>query len=284
MPNQVLAVRLSSNKPAQLNCKVRLASQLKSESKASRANEIHLTGKAPGESAPNYLSAPGTPSQTWVPPSVPTTGGATHSTEPRIPSAKPAMSAAEAKAQAASDRLAENPVQYSDVEGKGMYFAAVLDVRINDGNITQEPDGSLSIHNSSSAVLLVGLATGYKGYAVAPTRPLPEVVASAARHVEAAREIPYERLHAANVVDHQNLFRRVRLDLGDERNSPPLPTDKRVAAVTSNPDPSLLALYFNFGRYLLITSSRPGTQPANLQGIWSADLRPPWSSNWTCES
>ncbi|WP_260737638.1 glycoside hydrolase family 95 protein [Tunturiibacter lichenicola] len=281
MPNQVLTVRLSSNKLRQLNCKVRLASQLKSESKASDANGIHLTGKAPSESAPNYLFAPGTPSQAWVPPSVPTTGGATHATEPRVPRAKLSVSAAEADAQAASDRLAENPVQYSDVEGKGMYFAAVLDVRINDGYITQEPDGSLAIHNASAAVLLVGLATGYQGYAVAPDRPLPEVAASAAKHVEAARKISYECLHAANTVDHQNLFRRVRLDLGDERNSPLLPTDKRVAAMATNPDPSLLALYFNFGRYLLITSSRPGTQPANLQGIWSADLRPPWSSNWT---
>jgi alpha-L-fucosidase 2 len=281
MPNQVVAVRLSSNKAGQLNCKVRLASQLKSASKAAGSNGVHLTGKAPSESAPNYLFAPGTLSQAWVPPSVPTPGGATHSTEPQVPRAKPSMSAVEAEAQAASDRLAANPVQYSDVEGKGMYFAAVLDVRIDDGSITQEPDGSLSIHNASAAVLLVGLATGYKGYAVAPTRPLSEVVASASKHVETAREIPYERLHAANIIDHQNLFRRVRLDLGDEKNSPPLPTDKRVAAVARNPDPSLLALYFNFGRYLLITSSRPGTQPANLQGIWSADLRPPWSSNWT---
>jgi len=60
-----------------------------------------------------------------------------------------------------------------------------------------------------------------------------------------------------------------------------LPTDKRVTGMATNPDPSLLALYFNLGRYLLIASSRPGTQPANLQGIWNAEVRPPWSSNWT---
>jgi len=125
------------------------------------------------------------------------------------------------------------------------------------------------------------MATGYKNYVLAPDRPLPEVLASAAKPVRVARRIPYHQLHAANIDDHQKLFRRVRLDLGGEKNSPRLPTDKRVLGMPTDPDPSLLALYFNFGRYLLITSSRPESQPANLQGIWNAELRPPWSSNWT---
>ena len=191
------------------------------------------------------------------------------------------MSAEEAKAQAASDRLAEDPVQYSDIDGKGMHFAAVLHATAQGGKITQQSDGNLSIEGASEVVLLVGMATGFKNYAVAPDRPLSQVLASAARPAKAAQSISYEQLHAANVADHQKLFRRVRLDLGEEKNSSRLPTDKRVASMAENPDPSLLALYFNFGRYLLITSSRPGTQPANLQGIWNAELRPPWSSNWT---
>jgi alpha-L-fucosidase 2 len=60
-----------------------------------------------------------------------------------------------------------------------------------------------------------------------------------------------------------------------------LPTDERVDNFEQNPDPSLLALYFHYGRYLLLSSSRPGSQAANLQGVWNAELRPPWSSNWT---
>jgi alpha-L-fucosidase 2 len=270
MPNQVVVVKLSSSKPEALNCKVRLASQLKSQLEASGTNGIRLTGKAPNESAPNYLLAPGTAPQGWVPPSMPAPGVTAQTAVPSDARPTPPMSAAETAAQAASDRLAENPVQYSDVDGKGMHFAAVLDVSTTGGKITREADGSLSIQGASAAVILVGMATGYKSYAVAPDRPLPEVLASAAKHVKAAQEIPYERLHAANIVDHQALFRRVRLDLGDEKNSPYLPTDTRVARMASDPDPSLLALYFNFGRYLLITSSRPGTQPANLQGIWNA--------------
>jgi alpha-L-fucosidase 2 len=280
-PNQVVVVRLSSSKPGELNCSLHLASQLRSKLEPSGVNEIHLTGKAPKESAPNYLSTSGTAPQGWVPPSIPTPGATADAAVPRVPKPKPQMSAEEAAAQVLSDRLAENPIQYSDVLGEGMHFAAVLDVSTTDGKIRREPDGSLSIQGASSAVLLVGMATGFKNYAVAPDRPLSEVLASAARQVTSARKIPYERLYSANIADHQKLFRRVRLDLGGEKNSPRLPTDKRVSGMASNPDPSLLALYFNFGRYLLIASSRPGSQPANLQGIWNAELRPPWSSNWT---
>ena len=65
------------------------------------------------------------------------------------------------------------------------------------------------------------------------------------------------------------------------RTAADAPTDERLARFEANPDPSLLALYFQYGRYLLIASSRPGTQPANLQGIWNDQVRPPWSSNWT---
>jgi len=280
-PNQVIVVKLSSSKPGELNCKLRLASQLKSKIETSGANEIHLTGKAPKESAPSYLYPPGTKSQGWVPPSIPTPGAKAGAVVPTAPKPKLQMTEAETAAQALADQLAENPIQYSDVLGEGMHFAAVLGASTTDGKITREPDGSLSIHGASAAVLLLGMATGFEGFAVAPARPLPEVLASAAKYVKAAQEIPYERLCAANIVDHQKLFRRVRLDLGDEKNSPSLPTDKRVSGMAGNPDPSLLALYFNFGRYLLITSSRPESQPTNLQGIWNSELRPPWSSNWT---
>jgi alpha-L-fucosidase 2 len=180
-----------------------------------------------------------------------------------------------------SDELAENPIQYSETLGKGMHFAAVLHAGCTGGKITREADGSLSIERASDVLLLTGMATGYKNHAVLPDRDLASVLESAAKPVKAAQGVAYERLRGANVRDHQDLFRRVRLDLGTEVNSPALPTDKRVTGMAANPDPSLLALYFNLGRYLLITSSRPGTQPANLQGIWNAELRPPWSSNWT---
>jgi len=277
-PAQVVVTRLECSKAGGLNCKVHLSSQLHSQIEAT-GSEIRLTGKAPNESAPNYLFAPGSRSDLFIPPSVHKPGE--QATAPATRRTLPAMNDEEKAAQAQSDRLAENPIQYSDAEGKGMHFAAVLHASCSGGRIARGPDDSLSIEGASEALLLIGMATGYRDHAVAPDKTLTEVLASAARPVKAAQSIPFERLRKASVADHQRLFRRVRLDLGVEKNSPPLPTDKRVTGMATNPDASLLALYFNLGRYLLITSSRPGSQPANLQGIWNAELRPPWSSNWT---
>ena len=86
-------------------------------------------------------------------------------------------------------------------------------------------------------------------------------------------------MRQAHVEDFGRLFSRVQLRLGEDRSSET--TDRRIKSFAENEDPSLLALYFAFGRYLLISSSRPGGQPANLQGIWNEDLLPAWSSKWT---
>jgi alpha-L-fucosidase 2 len=276
-PAQVVVTRLACSKPGGLNCKVHLSSQLHSQIEVS-GGEIRLTGKAPNESAPNYLFAPGSRSDLFIPPSVHTPGEPATAPTRRTP---PAMNDEEKAAQMQSDRLAEDPIQYSNVEGKGMHFAAVVHASCSGGRITRGPDDTLSIDGANEVLLLVGMATGYRDHAVLPDKPLTQVLAAAAQPVNAAKATPYELLRRASVADHQSLFRRVTLDLGAEKNSSLLPTDQRVTGMATNPDPSLLALYFNLGRYLLITSSRPGTQPANLQGIWNAELRPPWSSNWT---
>jgi hypothetical protein len=87
-------------------------------------------------------------------------------------------------------------------------------------------------------------------------------------------------LRAAHVADHQTLFRRVTLDLG-RTSAADRPTDERVRTFPDGGDPALAALYFQYARYLLISSSRRGSQPANLQGIWNASLDPPWGSKYT---
>ncbi len=173
-----------------------------------------------------------------------------------------------------------NAIQYDEAPGKGMYFAAALKATTTGGSVMSLPDGGLRIQGATSAILLVGAATGYRGYQFAPDTPLAEVLAAATKPVSLAASHSYASLLRAHTEDHRKLFRRVTLDLtaGKEDSRP---TDQRVAQFAANPDPGLLALYFNLGRYLLIGSSRPGTQPSNLQGLWSADLRPPWSSNWT---
>jgi alpha-L-fucosidase 2 len=91
---------------------------------------------------------------------------------------------------------------------------------------------------------------------------------------------PYEAMRAAHVSDYQRLFRRVTLDLGRTAASAQ-PTDARIRAFAGGGDPDLAALYFQFARYLLIAASRPGTQPATLQGLWNDSMNPPWGSKYT---
>jgi alpha-L-fucosidase 2 len=174
----------------------------------------------------------------------------------------------------------DNPITYSDDSGKGMFFAVVLTAKTAQGKIEARPDGSMRIAGASEVILMIGAATGYRKYNEMPATPLDMVTVAARKPVDAASGTSYNQLKERHLDDHRKLFRRVYLDLGGQEASGQ-PTDERINNFEQKPDMALLALYFHFGRYLLLTSSRPGTQPANLQGIWNANIRPPWSSNWT---
>ncbi len=167
----------------------------------------------------------------------------------------------------------ENPIRYDPAEGKGMRFEARVRVLVEGGSVHEE-GAKLRVRGAKAATLLVSAATGFRGYS-----SMPDARPDARRRLEAASRLSYDALRARHVADHQQLFRRVQLDLGRPQST--LPTDQRLKAFKSQPDPQFLALYFQYGRYLLIASSRPGTQAANLQGIWNESVRPPWSSNWT---
>lgn len=181
-----------------------------------------------------------------------------------------------------------DPVAYSDALGDGMHFAAVLQVQADSGTVARGPGQWLRIAGASRVVLVLGTATGYRGPQRRPDLTPTAVLAAAARAVQQALAHGAERLRADHLADHRSLYRRAALDLqgstagaNAEENSVAVPTPGRLERFAAQPDPTLLALYFNYGRYLLIASSRAGTQPATLQGLWNAELRPPWSSNWT---
>ena len=98
--------------------------------------------------------------------------------------------------------------------------------------------------------------------------------------IAAAEKKPFTAIRDAHIKEHQRLFHRVNLDLGTTPAAK-LPTDERIRNFANGDDPQLAALYFQFGRYLLISSSRPGGQPANLQGLWNESMNPPWGSKYT---
>ena len=172
----------------------------------------------------------------------------------------------------------EQPVTLSDALGEGMYFASILQLNTEGGTATASPTG-LTIAKATSITILITAGTGYRGFQNKPDTPLEQVITNAKHQLDTAATKSFTNLRATHIADHQRLFRRVSLSLGTP--NPSKPTDQRLKDFAANPDPSLLALYFQYGRYLLISSSRPGSQPTNLQGIWNYQVTPPWSSNWT---
>lgn len=137
-------------------------------------------------------------------------------------------------------------------------------------------NNKFSIKDADSAVLFLASATNYINYENAGGNP-EEIVQ---KQIKAVSRKPYEKILSDHINTYQELFNRVRLDLG-KTDAAQLPTDQRIKNFSSNNDPNLVSLYFQFGRYLLISCSMPGTQPANLQGLWNESIDPPWSSKYT---
>lgn len=162
-----------------------------------------------------------------------------------------------------------------DVAPDGVRFEARIKA-IADGGRVISDDKGIRIEGANAATLLLVGASSFKNF-----RDIggdPAALCEAAMRAATAK--PYAELLAAHQQDHRALFRRVALDLGTTAAATE-PTDARLKAVAAQPDPQLATLFCQYGRYLLIASSRPGTQPANLQGIWNDLMRPPWDSKWT---
>jgi alpha-L-fucosidase 2 len=159
---------------------------------------------------------------------------------------------------------------------EGMRFEWRTKVLSHDGSVTRGAD-SLAVKDASQVVLAVAAATSFDGVDKCPDK---DESAQVARDL-AALSAPLERLKSRHQQDHAKYFDRVKFQLGDGA-APDAPIDERLKRYKAGaPDPQLEALYFQFGRYLLIGSSRPGGWPANLQGIWNESLTPPWRANYT---
>jgi len=164
---------------------------------------------------------------------------------------------------------------------EGMKFVARLRA-INSGGKVSVRDGTLHVDSADEALLLVAAATDYRGFA---GRNTPDPSRATSDDIAKAVKKPYRELRADHVADHRSYFDRVSLKLDgstdESRAAAALPTDERHAALCrGGTDPALAALYFNFGRYLLIGSSRPGTMPANLQGLWAEGIATPWNCDY----
>ncbi len=160
-------------------------------------------------------------------------------------------------------------------DGQGLAFQAGVRVRIRGGSVAASGTG-LTISGADEATIILAAASGYDGYGRPTVEPAPRTAVA----LTAAALRPYDELRARHDADYRALYGRVRLGLGsaaDADAAAQVPTDQRLRA----PDPALEALFFRFGRYLMIAGSRPGAQPLNLQGIWNDQVIPPWACGYT---
>jgi alpha-L-fucosidase 2 len=136
--------------------------------------------------------------------------------------------------------------------------------------------GKLSVVHADEVTLLITAATSYKRFDDVSGDP----AAIVKQQLATAAKKSFAKLRAAHIADYQVLFRRVTIDLG-QSDAMRLPTNARIQHFAEGNDPQLAALYYQFGRYLLISCSRPGGQAATLQGLWNASMNPPWQSKYT---
>ena len=146
-----------------------------------------------------------------------------------------------------------------------------------DGGTVSAGNGSVNVSGANSATIVLNIATNFKTFEDISADPGSLTTAT----IAAASKKTYEQLKESHLKDYQEIFNRVRLDLGTPANNAGDVTTSRVKNFNSTDDPSFVELYYQFGRYLLISCSRPGGQPANLQGIWNRDTSPMWGSKYT---
>ncbi|KAJ1286965.1 hypothetical protein BS78_03G393100 [Paspalum vaginatum] len=261
-PHQVIATKISANKPGKVSFTVSLTTPLDHKIRVTDANEIIMEGSCPGERPHEDNNA------------------------------------------------SDQPV--------GIKFCAILYLQTNGANSSVEVlnNKMLKLDGADSVVLLLTAATSFQGPFIKPSESKVDPMVSASMELSTARSMPYSQLKAYHIDDYQSLFNRVSLQLsqgsnyqlGGNRlvqsaeassqdatvfdsafqiagctrltavNDSAMPTVDRIITFKDNEDPSLVELLFQFGRYLLISCSRPGTQISNLQGIWSNDPSPPWDA------
>jgi alpha-L-fucosidase 2 len=169
----------------------------------------------------------------------------------------------------------QNLVLKGQVQEDGIRFESVAQVKSEGGSLAAD-DRGIRVTGADALEIRLVVATNFRNF-----RDLSEDPAAKCRGVlGAVAGKSYDQLRQAHVVDHQSLFRRVTLDLG-RTSAADQPTNERIARFSEGNDPHLAVLAFQYGRYLLIGSSRAGGQPANLQGIWNDSLQPPWDSKYT---
>jgi alpha-L-fucosidase 2 len=176
-------------------------------------------------------------------------------------------------------KIKDNDAVQYDIDGsKGMNFMVNIKI-LQEGGTLSSDDTSLHVSGARIVTILITSATGFNGFNTSPVKNGKNVSAIVGVNMNRAAATPYQRLLKNHVQDYQSLYKSVSYQFGANSNIH-IPTDDRLRNMADKFDASLLATIAQYGRYILIASSRPGGQPSNLKGLWSEQLRPEYSSNW----
>jgi alpha-L-fucosidase 2 len=169
---------------------------------------------------------------------------------------------------------------YNEGNCKGIDFDAQLKITAIGGK-NSVSDNEIHVENADEVTLILTAASSYNGFDMNHSKQPKNSEAVCGQILNEIEKVSFNEIYEAHLNDYKKLFERVDIFLGADK-AVKLPTDERVMAVKSGAiDIQLAALYFQYGRYLMISCSRPGTQPANLQGIWNRHVTPPWNCNYT---
>ncbi|MGZ5135362.1 MAG: glycoside hydrolase family 95 protein, partial [Flavitalea sp.] len=173
-------------------------------------------------------------------------------------------------------------IEYDDnPNGEGMLFEVHVKI-IPEGGIVTKTDSQLIVKGADAVTIYLAEATSFNGFNKSPALEGKDPSIEAKENLAKASKKHFELLKQAHIKDYRSLFDRVQLDLGIDPQTIQHPIDKRLLNYgTTQKDNQLQVLYYQFGRYLMISSSRPGSRPTNLQGIWNDQVQPPWGSNYT---
>lgn len=173
-------------------------------------------------------------------------------------------------------------VLYGDeIDDKGMFFEAQLKPIVTGKGKCEIMDEGIHIYEADEVYFVLSMATSFNGFQKSPSREGIDESAKASMILDNAVNRGYDELRRRHEDDYHSLFDRVRLDLPSSAEQKALPTDERIERFSEEADPDLAALLFQYGRYLMISGSRPGGQPLNLQGMWNKDTIPAWNCGYT---
>ena len=255
-PDDAIVIRLQADRPGALNLQVALESVHPNiKVAAAGADEVAFGGQVPGIALRRTLEFVESKGDQWKYPEIWNRDG--------------------------SRKFQKQVLYGNEVDDRGTRFEVRVRALAPGGKVSTSGAG-LVIEGAREALLIVAVATSFNGYDKSPSREGMDPSARARTVLNKTAAKPYAQLRAAHVADYQSLFGRVSLQLGGADENSKLPSDERlIQAAAKGADPGLTSLFFQFGRYLLISCSRPGGQPANLQGIWNVDVIPPWGSAYT---